>query len=358
MGQNIGTCITAILSSFGTNKNAKRAAMVHLSFNIIGTVVLLGAFAVIKAIFPIPLLAEAATQPGIAIIHSVFNVACTLLLLPASSLLEKLAYKLVPDTKQPDTVTILDERLLPTPSIAIERCYDLTADMAKDACDALKNSISCLNKYDSALAESIRASENKTDGYEDMIGTYLVKLSTHKLNDHEGARASMLLKAIGDFERISDHAVNILESAEELRDKGIIFSADAKVELSTMCNAVLEIVELSCRAFTEENSEIAAYVEPLEQVIDGLKDHLRTQHIQRLRQGGCGIEAGFVWNDLITNMERVSDHCSNIAGCTIDVKESNMNIHQSLKNARTDDPEYKEKYNGYKEKYLEILSLS
>ena len=191
-----------------------------------------------------------------------------------------------------------------------------------------------------------------------MIGTYLVKLSTHKLNDHEGARASMLLKAIGDFERISDHAVNILESAEELRDKGIAFSADAKVELSAMCNAVLEIVELSCRAFTEENSEIAAYVEPLEQVIDGLKDHLRTQHIQRLRQGGCGIEAGFVWNDLITNMERVSDHCSNIAGCTIDVKESNMNIHQSLKNARTDDPEYKKKYNGYKEKYLEILSLS
>lgn len=358
MGQNIGTCITAILSSFGTNKNAKRAAMVHLSFNIIGTVVLLGAFAVIKAIFPIPLLAEAATQPGIAVIHSVFNVACTLILLPASGLLEKLAYKLVPDTKQPDTVTILDERLLPTPSIALERCYDLTADMAKDACNALTDSISCLNKYDNVLAESIRASENKTDGYEDMIGTYLVKLSTHKLNDHEGARASMLLKAIGDFERISDHAVNILESAEELRDKGIAFSADAKVELSAMCNAVLEIVELSCRAFTEENSEIAAYVEPLEQVIDGLKDHLRTQHIQRLRQGGCGIEAGFVWNDLITNMERVSDHCSNIAGCTIDVKESNMNIHQSLKNARTDDPEYKKKYNGYKEKYLEILSLS
>ncbi len=358
MGQNIGTCITAILSSFGTNKNAKRAAMVHLSFNVVGTVVWLVAFSIIKNIFPIPLLGESATQAGIAVIHSIFNVACTLLLLPLSGLLEKIAYKLVPDAKQPEKVTFLDERLLATPSIALVRCYSLTKDMAKDASEALENSILCLENYDKALADSIRLAEDKTDNYEDMIGTYLVKLSTHQLNDEEGAKASMLLKAIGDFERISDHAVNILESAEELKDKAIIFSSDAQAELRVMCDAVSEIVKLSYLAFAEEDASVASDVEPLEQVIDGLKDHLRTQHIQRLRQGGCGIEAGFVWNDLITNMERVSDHCSNIAGCTIDIKETNMNLHQSLKYARTEDSEYKKKYGEYKEKYSTVSSLS
>ncbi len=352
MGQNIGTCITAILSSFGTNKNAKRAALVHLFFNVIGTVICLVAFSIVKAIVPIPILDEAASSPGIAVIHSIFNIACTLLLLPMAGLLEKLANKLVPDAKQPEVVTELDERLLATPTVAIERCYDLTVNMAKVATDALQSSLLCLNKYDEALAESIRAAEDKTDSYEDMIGTYLVKLSTRQLNDCEGARASMLLKAIGDFERISDHAVNILESAEELRDKEISFSADAKTELKNMCDAASEIVELSYRAFAEENTEIAASVEPLEQIIDEMKDYLRSQHIERLRRGGCSIEAGFVWSDLITNIERVSDHCSNIAGCAIDVKESNMNIHESLKRVRNVDLEFKEKYIEYTKKYF------
>lgn len=356
MGQNIGTCVTAILSSVGTNKNAKRAAMVHLSFNVLGALIWLLVFSIVKAIFAPAILSEAATHAGIAVVHSIFNIACTLLLLPLSGLLEKLAYKLVPDANQPDEVAELDERLLATPAIALERCRELTVAMAKTARDAINDSICCLDRYNGALADSIRDAENKTDHYEDIIGSYLIRLSAHSLNEREGATASMLLKAIGDFERIGDHAVNILESAEELRDKGIEFSNEAKAEMSALSSAVKDIVELSYAAFSEENAEIAFSVEPLEQVIDRMKEYLRAQHIERLRLGGCGIEAGFVWNDLITNMERVSDHCSNIAGCTIDVRNQNMNIHESLKLIRIDNEEFDEKYREYKNKYFGPIS--
>ena len=356
MGQNIGTCVTAILSSVGTNKNAKRAAMVHLSFNVLGALIWLLVFSIVKAIFAPAILSEAATHAGIAVVHSIFNIACTLLLLPLSGLLEKLAYKLVPDANQPDEVAELDERLLATPAIALERCRELTVAMAKTARDAINDSICCLDRYSGTLADSIRDAENKTDHYEDIIGSYLIRLSAHSLNEREGATASMLLKAIGDFERIGDHAVNILESAEELGDKGIEFSNEAKAEMSALSSAVKDIVELSYAAFSEENAEIAFSVEPLEQVIDRMKEYLRAQHIERLRLGGCGIEAGFVWNDLITNMERVSDHCSNIAGCTIDVRNQNMNIHESLKLIRIDNEEFDEKYREYKNKYFGPIS--
>ncbi len=356
MGQNIGTCVTAILSSVGTNKNAKRAAMVHLSFNVLGALIWLSVFSIVKAIFAPAILSEVATHAGIAVVHTIFNLACTLLLLPLSGLLEKLAYKLVPDANHPGEVAELDERLLATPAIALERCRELTVAMAKTARDAINDSICCLDRYDSSLADSIRAAENKTDHYEDIIGSYLIRLSAHSLNEREGATASMLLKAIGDFERIGDHAVNILESAEELGDKGIEFSDEAKVEMSALSSAVKDIVELSYTAFSEESTEIAFSVEPLEQVIDRMKEYLRAQHIERLRLGGCGIEAGFVWNDLITNMERVSDHCSNIAGCTIDVRNQNMNIHESLKLIRIDNEEFDEKYREYKNKYFGPIS--
>ena len=355
MGQNIGTCITAIISSVGTTKNARRAALVHLSFNVIGTVVCLSGFAAVREIFAPALLNEAANYAGIATAHSIFNIVCTLLLLPMSGLLEKIAYKLIPDTAQVEKVSELDDRLLATPAIALECAHNLTFDMAKIATDALRSSIECLGTYDKAKAEAIRETEDKTDHLEDVIGSYLVKLSTKQLNENEGAMASMLLKAIGDFERISDHAANLVESAEEMKEKGISFSDGAKAELDALCAATSEIVTLSYSAFVENNVDLANLVEPLEQVIDRMKELLRTRHIDRLRVGDCSIEVGFVWSDLITNMERVSDHCSNIAGCVIDTKEQNMNLHESLKMLRSDSKFYREKYTEYTKKYLSFV---
>lgn len=355
MGQNIGTCVTAMISSVGTTKNAKRAALVHLSFNIIGTIVCLGLYIIAKIAFAPALLNQSATFAGIATAHSVFNILCTIMLLPMSGLLEKLAYKLVPDSKVPEKTSELDERLLTTPAIALECSHNVTFDMAKIATQALYNSIECLNTYDKEKAKSIRDAEEKTDHLEDIIGSYLVKISTKQLNETEGAMASMLLKAIGDFERISDHAVNILESAEEMQRKGIVFSDDAKQELDSLCAATGEIVSLSYSAFTNNDEYKANHVEPLEQVIDKMKKILRARHIERLRVGDCGIEAGFVWSDLITNMERVSDHCSNIAGCVMDTKEQNMNLHESLRLIRSDSKSYREKYAEYTDKYLSFV---
>ena len=355
MGQNIGTCITALLSSVGTTKNARRAALVHLSFNVIGTVVCLAGYAAVNAFLSPALFDDAATYAGIATAHSVFNIACTLLLLPMSGLLEKLAYKLIPETQQVETVSELDERLLGTPAIALECAHNLTFEMAKVATDALMNSIHCLSHYDGTQAEAIRAAETRTDHLEDVIGTYLVKLSSKQLNETEGATASMLLKAIGDLERISDHAVNILESAEEMQEKSITFSHSANTEMDSLANATLEIVELSRTAFITESVEHAVLVEPLEQVIDRMKELLRSRHIDRLREGNCPIEVGFVWSDLITNMERVADHCSNIAGCIIDREEQNMNLHESLKLLKIDNPFYREKYAEYTKKYIPFV---
>ena len=355
MGQNIGTCVTALISSVGTTKNAKRAALVHLSFNVIGTIICLIGFFIVRAAFAPALFDESATFAGIATAHSIFNVVCTLILLPMSGWLEKLAYKLIPDAKLPEKVSELDERLLTTPAIALECALNLTRDMAKAATDALIDSVACLTSYAKAKAEAVREAEDKTDHLEDVIGSYLVKLSTKQLNETEGATASMLLKAIGDFERISDHAVNILESAEEMREKGIVFSNGAKTEMDALCAATLEIVNLSYGAFIEDNAEQANLVEPLEQVIDRMKELLRARHIDRLRIGECGIEAGFVWSDLISNMERVSDHCSNIAGCVMDTKEQTMNLHESLKHLRSDNADYRAKYAEYTQKYLSFV---
>ncbi len=355
MGQNIGTCVTAMISSVGTTKNARRAALVHLSFNVIGTVVCLCVFSVANALFAPALLNESASFAGIATVHSIFNIVCTLLLLPMSGILEKLAHKLVPDSKSPEKASELDDRLLGTPAIALECAYHLTCDMAKVATDALKSSIESLSVYEKSKAEAIREAEDKTDHLEDVIGSYLVKLSMRQLSDAEGAMASMLLKAIGDLERISDHAVNLLESAEEMREKGTMFSEGAKAEMDSLCAATTEIVTLSYSAFVENNAEQANLVEPLEQVIDRMKELLRARHIDRLRVGECGIEAGFVWSDLITNMERVSDHCSNIAGCVMDTKEQNMNLHESLKLLRSDNAFYREKYTEYTKKYISFV---
>lgn len=352
MGQNIGTCITAILSSFGTNKNAKRAAIVHLSFNVIGTVIWLSVFSIISAILKPAILDATASYLGIAVAHSAFNIACTALLLPMSSLLERLAVKLVPDSDKKEKVAKLDERLLATPPIALERCNELVREMAEISVTSLKTSLNMLTGYDSDTADKIRKSEDKVDHYEDILGTYLVKLSRHQISDSDSAEVSKLLKAIGDFERISDHSVNILESAEELTKKDIHFTAGAQKELDTLCSAVSEILTLSFRAFVNTDLQAARDVEPLEQVIDGLKAKSRDDHIKRLKNGECSIEAGFVWADLLTNLERTSDHCSNIAVCVIDATQHNMNVHQSLRTMKREDPYFEKRYLEYAKKYI------
>ncbi len=351
MGQNIGTCITAILSSFGANKNAKRASTVHLAFNIIGTIIGLILFMLVKSLLQPAIFSASANHISIAISHTVFNVLCTVILLPASGLLEKLALNLIPDTGKKEVIAELDERLLATPSFAIQRCNTLVIEMAENAVNAFKNSLLLLKQYDAKKAEQIRKDESRVDHLEDILGTYLVKLSAQQVSDSDSVQISKLLKAIGDFERISDHSVNVVESAEELHEKEIKFSDIALDEMNTLSMAVAEILDLASMAFIYNNLDIARKVEPLEQVIDDLKAKMRDGHISRLQTGECSIEAGFVWTDMLTNLERTADHCSNVAVCTIDAAESKMNIHESLANIKQNSPYFKEEYEKYLAKY-------
>ena len=350
MGQNIGTCVTALISSVGTSRNAKRAAIVHLSFNVIGTVVWLMVFCIVRAVAAPAILGESATMYGIAIAHTAFNVACTALLLPASGLLEKLAIRLVPDGKKKDAEVTLDERLLATPPLALEQCSVVAEDMAYYASGALKKAIDCVMEFDPKAAQEVRESEDETDKYEDMLGTYLLKLGAEPLSDAASEEVTELLKLIGDFERIGDHAVNIIESAEELHDKQLEFSRSAKYELSVMTAAVGEVMDLAVKAFAENDAQAASCVEPLEQVVDDLKNELRTRHILRMKKSECSIEAGFVWSDLLTNLERVSDHCSNVALCVLDLKKHTLSAHET-QHERKDVPEFAEQYRRYSEKY-------
>ena len=351
MGQNIGTCVTAMLSAIGANKNAKRAAMVHLSFNVIGTAVWLTVFCLVKWLLSPALLDESASLLGIAVAHSVFNVLCTLLMLPLSGLLEKLVCRIIPDDKKPEVFSELDERLLATPPVALARCRKVAADMANCAVTAMKQGITALNAYTPELAAQVRKAEDQTDHYEDILGTYLVKLSTRRISASDSNEAAKLLKIIGDFERISDHAVNLVQSAEELTSKEMSLSAQASKELEVLTGAVSEILDLSLEAFLHNDLRPAGLVEPLEQVIDELKEQLRTAHILRLQQEKCSIEAGFIWSDLLTDLERVSDHCSNIAGCVMDMHEGNLNLHESVRALKEDREKFSDRYMVYRKKY-------
>ena len=350
MGQNIGTTVTALLSSVGTSKNAKRAAVVHLMFNVIGVVVLLTVFCIVKAIFAPAILNESATMYGIAIAHSLFNILCTAML-PQGSMLEKLAIRLVPDAAQEEKAVELDERLLATPSLALQQCRTVANDMAVCAVRSLENALTAFDQYTPELAESVRKDEDRCDHYEDVIGTYLVKLSAQKMGEKESEEATELLKSIGDWERVSDHAVNVLESAEELREKGLAFSGSAQSELATLSDAVREILTLAQTSFIQQDVSSALQVEPLEQVIDALKEKMRTRHILRMQQGQCSIEAGFVWSDLLTDLERTSDHCSNIAGCVIDAAQHNLNLHETLHAIRHSDENFQRRFRSYLEAY-------
>lgn len=351
MGQNIGTCVTALLSSIGTNKNARRAALVHLNFNVIGATVGIVLFYVVRAVAAPALLGQAASEWGIAVAHSIFNILCTAVLLPMGGLLEKLVLRLVPEGKQPQREAELDERLLATPALALERCRTLIADMASYSMESLRESLNAITAYNQKSAEHIREDEAKTDHYEDIIGSYLVKLSARKIGESDSALAAEYLRIIGDFERIADHSVNILESAEEMQQKGIAFSAAALQEYSTMAGAVREVTALAYDSFVSGGVQAARQVEPLEQVIDDLKEEMRTRHIRRMQQGSCGIEAGFIWSDLLTNLERVSDHCSNIACCMIEGADHNLHRHEVLHSIRGSGEIFDREYSSYRQKY-------
>ena len=351
MGQNIGTCVTALISSTGTSRNAKRAALVHLSFNVIGAVVWLTVFCVIKAAFAPVILMRSASLMGIAGFHTVFNVLCTALMLPLGGVLEKLVCKLIPDAKQPEKAKELDERLLGSPALALNQCKQVLVRMACAAVDALKTSLTCIEKYDGRAAAGIRKAEDETDRLEDLIGTYLLKLTSRQLGEEESIKATEYMKLVGDYERIADHAVNILESAEEMVDKGVTFTDSAVSEFKTISVAVTEILDLSYRAFSKDDFSSARKTEPLEQVIDVLKETLRTRHFLRLQKGECSVAAGFVWSDLLTNLERVSDHCSNISGCVLDTADLTMNIHENQRIFRESDEEYKQQFSMFQHKY-------
>ena len=351
MGQNIGTCVTALLSSVGANRNARRAAFVHLSFNIIGSTVLLTVFSLVQGLFHPAIFAGPADQFNIAIAHTAFNLLCVAMLTPASQLLEKLAMRVIPDAREPEKNARLDERLLATPPLALAQCEKQANSMAEEAVTALEEGLQAFETYSPALAEEIRRREDKTDRAEDRLGNYLIRLSAQPLSQADSEEAAKLLKVIGDFERIADHAVNLLDSAEELRDKQLAFSEAARRELSVLTAAVREVLQLALTAFTKNDLEAAFQVEPLKEVIDGLKEQLRTRHILRLQKGECQVETGFVWSDLLTSLERAADHSSNIAGCVIDADQHRLDLHQTLRAVRQESEDFRQAYRAYVEKY-------
>ena len=339
MGQNIGTCVTAIISSIGTSKNAKRAATVHLLFNIIGTAVFMIVFYTINAFAPFAFLNTPADAAGIATVHSLFNVGATLLLLPFGNQLVKLATFIVKDTKEDqekeNIFKILDARFLDTPSIAIEQCKKLTDDMARITKESLFGAIDLLSNYSEKREKELVEMETLVDRYEDELGAYLLKVSARDLSGEDNHTVNNLLHSIGNWERISDHALNICDAAKEIYEKKITFSSAAKEELAVYTRAIKDILNMTVEAFEYDDIKIAKKVEPLEEVIDNLNRRIKNRHIKRLRAGECTVELGFVLNDVLTNYERVADHCSNVAVSIIQTEDSEVEAHQyidSLKN--------------------------
>lgn len=357
MGQHIGTCITAIISSVGTSKNAKRVAVIHLLFNIIPTILVVAIYYPLNAIFNFAFTGNVVDTFDIAVIHTVFQVVTTIVLLPFSNLLEKLSYVFVRDKETGDLMSdddpVIDSRFMSAPSFAVAQCKAQTIKMAKLAKRNISDAISLLNKWDKAVANRVPDTEKTVDKYEDVIGTYLVKLSSQQMSKQDSKTASTILHTISDYERISDHAKNIYESIKELHTKKIEFSKRALAELEVMCRATEEIIGLSITALSENDLYSAYLVEPLEEVIDQLRTKLKSRHIKRLQKGICSMESGFVFMDILTSLERVSDHCSNVAVCLIQVNDDNFETHEYLRTVKTSG----EEFDSYVEKYLAKYAL-
>ena len=352
MGQNIGTCVTALLSSIGVNRNARRVAVVHVSFNLIGTVVFLVLFFGADMFLHFAFMDAVIDPVGIAMVHSIFNIATTLLLLPFNKQLVKIANVVIKEQAGEQKFTFVDSRLLATPSVAIAECNSKTIEMAQIARDTIVKALSLLDNYDQAVADEVKVNEDKLDLYEDKLGTTLVKLSSKALSDPDSRKVSKQLHTIGDFERIGDHAVNLWKAAEEIHVKGIRFSAQAEDEIHTLTDALREILDITTRAFSRDDLRLAKQVEPLEQVIDCLIADIKSNHIARLQSGHCTIEMGFVLSDILTNCERVSDHCSNIAVAQIETEQNAYQAHEYLngvKNAGNED--FQEAFDNYRARY-------
>ena len=337
MGQNIGTCVTALLSAIGANKNAKRAAMVHLYFNLIGTAIFMAGFYAINAVIGFSFFSDAANPAGIATLHSVFNITATIILLPFSRVLEKLACLTTKDKKEDVAVSaedkefmILESRFLEKPAFALEQSRNAARNMAQDSHNALFTAMKMIDNYSDEQAERVEAMEAKVDRYEDELGTYLVKLSHKDLSESDSHSLSIMLHCIGDFERISDHAVNLMESAQELAKKGLHFSDKAKAELKVLKAAVHDIVDTAYEVFDKQDVGLAEKIEPLEEVVDELSKEVKRRHVQRLRTGECTIEMGFILSDITTSLERIADHCSNIGVCVTQVREDLYDTHSHL----------------------------
>jgi phosphate:Na+ symporter len=352
MGQNIGTCVTALISSLGANKNGKRAAMIHLYFNIIGVVIWLLIYYIVNAVFSLIPSGDPINAWGVAAVHTIFKILSVLAIAPFYKQLEKLARVTVRDKKDESTiVNKLDERLFETPSIAAEQATKVTCEMAEVSISALKKSLALFNSYDVKAADAVRDLEDKADEFEDALGSYLVKLSGCDLNQQDAIQITKLLHIIGDLERISDHAVNIVESAEEMNDKKISFSQQASKEMKVMESALQEILDITYGSLINNDIKLAVEVEPIEEVIDEIRDQIKFNHVIRLQKSECTIEHGFVLSDLLNNFERVSDHCSNIAGCVIEIsKLGNLDMHKYTTEV-AESIEFKQKVAYYKQKY-------
>lgn len=361
MGQNIGTCVTALISSIGAKKNAKRAALIHLYFNIIGTVIFMSGFYLIHSFVDFGFMGEDATKLGIAVIHTVFNVVATAILLPASDILVKLACGTIKDDEKSESfseakkdgdIKLLDYRFLDNPSFAIEQCKNVSVEMADLSRNSIELAISLFENYSEEVRQQVVDIEKKVDKYEDELGTYMVKLSSKSLSEEDSKTLSMLLHSIGDFERISDHALNICETALEMEEKKLSFSESAAQEINVYTNALKDIVNLTTDIFNNGNIKEAINVEPLEEVIDGLNVEIKKRHIKRLRNGECTIELGFMLSDIIADYERVADHCSNIAVALIQINDDGFDTHEYLgKIRREDNEEFMRKYHNYKQIY-------
>ena len=355
MGQNIGTCVTAMISSMNANKNGKRTAVVHLLFNLLGTVICLSIFLILKSCVSAvaELSAGSIGMWGIALVHTVFNIVTVSILLPFNKQLEKLACLIVRDDNSKDEKDILlDERFINTPAIAVQRATEVTAIMAGISCKALRKSLALFENFDPKEAEKVRNLEDKADNYEDALGSYLVKLSASDVNEADSKQITKLLHIIGDFERISDHAVNIVESAEEMQDKKIEFSPEAQAELAVLRGAINEIIGIAEEAFVNNNLDLAINIEPLEEVVDDLRDKIKLNHIIRLQKSECTIEHGFILADLLNNFERVSDHCSNVGCCMIEMfTEDSLDMHKYLQHIHSDSKVFKTKFKEYSNKY-------
>ena len=350
MGQNIGTCVTAMISSMGVGKNAKKVAVVHIAFNLIGTAVCLALYLLGDAVLDFAFVDKSIDAVGIAAVHSIFNIFTVALLLPFSGMLEKLANKVLPDREEAEA-PLLDERLMATPSMAIAQCNDLAKKMAVVAKDSLVTAMSLLDQYDEEKVKQVMDWETELDKYEDALGTYLVKLSTKRQTEKDSMRVSKILHTINDFERLGDHAANLAEAAQELYEKGLSFSEKAKAELAILHQAIGEILDFTTKAYLENDDSTARMVEPIEQCVDHLVTDIKARHIDRLQAGECSIPLGFVLSDVLNNFERISDHCSNVAVAVIAMSHKGFQMHEYIREMKQDDAEYRRMRKEYGEKY-------